>query len=64
MRLSQQPRQMDIKKSRDMTQIEQTNVSQVDRFFEKHRRGDHSESDEIPGGPPKQTDIDSLEPSS
>ena len=42
---------MDIQEGRNMTQVKKTYVSQIDRFLEKHRGGDHASCYEVPDGP-------------
>jgi hypothetical protein len=36
-------------KSRNVTQIEETDVSEVDRFLEEHGGWNHAQRDKVPG---------------
>ena len=51
MRLPKKPGEMDVEESGDMTQVKQTDMSQINRFLEKHRRGNHATRDEVPDSP-------------
>lgn len=51
MGLFQKSGQVDVEESRNMPQVEQTDVSQVDRLLEQHRRRDHTPGDAVPSGP-------------
>lgn len=47
----EKPREMDVEESGDMTKIKQADVPQINRFLEKHRRGDHATCDKVPRSP-------------
>ena len=42
---------MDVQKSRNVTQVKETYVSQIDRLLVKHGRGNHAPCDEVPNAP-------------
>lgn len=42
---------MDVQESRNVTQVKETYVSQIDRLLKKHGRGDHAPCDEVPNPP-------------
>lgn len=42
---------MDVQERRDVPEVEEADVAQVDRLLEEHRRRDHTARDEVPGRP-------------
>jgi hypothetical protein len=42
---------MDVQKSRNVTQVKETYVSQIDRLLVKHGRGNHMPCDKVPNAP-------------
>ena len=42
---------MNVQESWNVTQIEQTDVPQINRLLEKHLRRNHAQGDEVPDSP-------------
>ena len=42
---------MDVQESRNVTQVKETYVSQINRLLEKHGRGNHAPCDKVPNAP-------------